>query len=420
MTKRAREEPSGDDDGAAAAASSAPSRRPRSCGSTSAGAFITTRSTLCAVPGSMLAVKFQVPNCFGPPLMDEMGAVFPATRTASRSCHYLRRGRLIGAPRDGLLERVRDDAEYRARAARPRARAARARRAAERDGRAVRRPDALPPLRPERRFGQEALFRSCRAFVRTEEEACDAPVYALEGREDTLWRFVHEGTDRDRVVRERAARDGPDRGHAFGKSDAVDAEQVKNTLWRLTTTGIRDDNFMAFEGVVSTTSVRSRERRRDGLRPSLPCTPGDASSVGAPPRSRHDPGASRSCDVVCWGGSGACAPWWAAPPPPGCLTTPHLELCSDSAQTPLPRRVGILDSPSIAGRAQRACTTRATSHEAQAAAATDIDHATCRATSSSFHPRLRRPSERASPSGLPSRRPAEASARASARTTRRS
>ena len=44
---------------------------------------------------------------------------------------------------------------------------------------------------------------------------------------------------------------GSDRGHAFCKSDAVDAEQVKNTLWRLTTTGIRDDNFMAFEGVVS-------------------------------------------------------------------------------------------------------------------------------------------------------------------------
>ena len=28
-------------------------------------AFITTRSTLCAVPGSMLAVKFQVPTVSG-------------------------------------------------------------------------------------------------------------------------------------------------------------------------------------------------------------------------------------------------------------------------------------------------------------------------------------------------------------------
>ena len=111
--------------------------------------------------------------------------------------------------------------------------------------------DALPPLRPER-FGQEALSWLVHGmFVRTEEEACDAPVYALEGREDiVLRRFVHEGTDRATEWFVAAARDG-DRGTRCCKSDAVDAEQVKNTLWRLTTTGIRDDNFMAFEGVVS-------------------------------------------------------------------------------------------------------------------------------------------------------------------------
>ena len=115
MTKRAREEPSGDDDGAAAAASSAPLATPEIVRLNVGGrAFITTRSTLCAVPGSMLAVKFQVPNRFGPPLMDEMGAVFLDRDPDSFAVvlDYLRRGRLIGAPRDGLLERVRDDAEY--------------------------------------------------------------------------------------------------------------------------------------------------------------------------------------------------------------------------------------------------------------------------------------------------------------------
>ena len=259
MTKRAREEPSGDDDGAAAAASSAPLATPDIVRLNVGGrGFITTRSTLCAVSGSMLAVKFQVPNRFGPPLMDETGAVFLDRDPDSFAVvlDYLRRGRLIGAPlRDGMLERVRDDAEYfglepLVRALEP------PEPAAPPVATAVQFVglDALPPLRPERRFGQEALSWLVRGvFVRTEEEACNAPVYALEGRDDiVLRRFVHEGTDRatEWFVSERREM-GSDRGHAFCKSDAVDAEQVKNTLWRLTTTGIRDDNFMAFEGVVS-------------------------------------------------------------------------------------------------------------------------------------------------------------------------
>ena len=77
--------------------------------------FTTTRATLCAEKGSMLAAKFAEDSPFGDLITDDTGAIFldsdPATFTWILG--YLRRGCVLaGTPVQPLLEQVRADADY--------------------------------------------------------------------------------------------------------------------------------------------------------------------------------------------------------------------------------------------------------------------------------------------------------------------
>ena len=77
--------------------------------------FTTTRATLCAEKGSMLAAKFAEDSPFGELITDDTGAIFldsdPATFTWILG--YLRRGCVLaGTPLQPLLEQVRADADY--------------------------------------------------------------------------------------------------------------------------------------------------------------------------------------------------------------------------------------------------------------------------------------------------------------------
>ena len=77
--------------------------------------FTTTRATLCAEKGSMMATKFDAESPFGANVVDEQGALFLDADPATFSwiLGYLRRGcRLVGTPPQPLLEQVRADADY--------------------------------------------------------------------------------------------------------------------------------------------------------------------------------------------------------------------------------------------------------------------------------------------------------------------
>jgi hypothetical protein len=77
--------------------------------------FTTTRATLCAEKGSMLATKFEQDSPFGDLVTDDTGAIFLDTDplTFNWILGYLRRGcHLAGSPAQPLLEQVRADADY--------------------------------------------------------------------------------------------------------------------------------------------------------------------------------------------------------------------------------------------------------------------------------------------------------------------
>ena len=77
--------------------------------------FTTTRATLCAEKGSMLATKFEGGSPFGELVADETGAIFLDTDPATFTwiLGYLRRSCcLAGTPPQPLLEQVRADADY--------------------------------------------------------------------------------------------------------------------------------------------------------------------------------------------------------------------------------------------------------------------------------------------------------------------
>ena len=77
--------------------------------------FTTTRETLCAEKGSMLATKFEEDSPFGELVTDDSGAVFLDTdpTTFAWILGYLRRGCVLaGTPAQPLLDQVRADADY--------------------------------------------------------------------------------------------------------------------------------------------------------------------------------------------------------------------------------------------------------------------------------------------------------------------
>ena len=112
----AKKRPRSDDTGATSAATAA--RRTAfaplrlSVGGTM---FTTTRETLCAEKGSMLATKFEEDSPFGELVTDDSGAVFLDTdpTTFAWILGYLRRGCVLaGTPAQPLLDQVRADADY--------------------------------------------------------------------------------------------------------------------------------------------------------------------------------------------------------------------------------------------------------------------------------------------------------------------
>ena len=77
--------------------------------------FTTTRETLCAEKGSMLATKFEEDSPFGELVTDDSGAIFLDTdpTTFAWILGYLRRGCVLaGTPAQPLLDQVRADADY--------------------------------------------------------------------------------------------------------------------------------------------------------------------------------------------------------------------------------------------------------------------------------------------------------------------
>ena len=77
--------------------------------------FTTTRETLCAEKGSMLATKFEEDSPFGELVTDDSGVIFLDTdpTTFAWILGYLRRGCVLaGTPAQPLLDQVRADADY--------------------------------------------------------------------------------------------------------------------------------------------------------------------------------------------------------------------------------------------------------------------------------------------------------------------
>ena len=77
--------------------------------------FTTTRETLCAEKGSMLATKFEEDSPFGELVTDDSGTIFLDTdpTTFAWILGYLRRGCVLaGTPAQPLLDQVRADADY--------------------------------------------------------------------------------------------------------------------------------------------------------------------------------------------------------------------------------------------------------------------------------------------------------------------
>jgi hypothetical protein len=79
--------------------------------------FVTTRATLCAEFGSMLATKFDDPAStnFAPPKKEPDGAVFldQSPKTFEHVLSYLRHGcQVVSVIPDELLKELRADADY--------------------------------------------------------------------------------------------------------------------------------------------------------------------------------------------------------------------------------------------------------------------------------------------------------------------
>jgi len=164
--------------------------------------FQTTRATLTAAAGSMLAVKFQDDSPFGEAVTDADGKYFIDRDPVSFAwiIDYLRRGcKLVGAPEDpALLSRIRDDADY----------FGLFDLVADFDSHEIgRRPygpaDFVKFHRPPCLFGFNpySLAYSKAIFVRTDEMSHDAPVYVLKGEKGL------PPQDQDRVLRRYAKGD---------------------------------------------------------------------------------------------------------------------------------------------------------------------------------------------------------------------
>ena len=194
--------------------------------------FTTTRSTLCAARGSMLAAKFQEDSPFGEPLTDEAGNVFIDRNPESFAIilEFLRNGCiLVDKPPERLLKVLRADADYFGL-------------------------DCLlaaldPPV--------EALQLCCESlkwnfeekgfvppwdidhlvnavFVRTDEMVCGAPVFEMFGNSTYVLRR-HEDKDSAKVewiVTDRQY-DGTANGYIFCMTAKTRPEDIKDENWRV-------------------------------------------------------------------------------------------------------------------------------------------------------------------------------------------
>lgn len=206
--------------------------------------FTTTRATLCAAPGSVLAVQFQEASPFGEPLTDASGAVFidRDPHTFAWILDFLRRGcKLVGAPKDELmLARLRDDADYYGLTSLV---------AALDDNKfhpspvaAVQfnRPAAVPAKLHTCDETAKSLTRGI--FLKTDERACDAPVYVLKGDlESKIQRVLRRWTSGDNIEWIVSERQYMESGVGIMRisSEALVAEDIQGPwrLWRGTLSG---------------------------------------------------------------------------------------------------------------------------------------------------------------------------------------